>query len=298
MRINFIYVVLFLIFCITVFNLYYKQQLFTQSHRNVVDLNEIPFAFNPFDKLFCPINGFKCPDDTCDCSQYCKGNYEKIHIYDEELVLFHEKLKNGTYCLPKGALQCHLKSSMPVYSVNGWTCVPRNNNVWKNNHFIACQSPYAQTNALNILYDNKNQKEVDSPITDYYEMHNGQMRYQCSCQSKDIRGNLMVALDEVPFTCVPDQCLSNFKNNVQNIGWKVDHCDCGPYNHEIPNDLTTPCIDSELGVKNFKFTGVLKCTNRESIVKHPIYCNENYFTFTKRINFDMFATQYVRDAIE
>lgn len=299
MRINFIYLVLFLIFCITIFNVYYKQQWYAQSKRNAVSLDAIPFAFSPFDKLFCPINGFKCPDETCDCAHYCKGNYEKLHIYDDEhVVLFHEKLKAGTYCLPKGALKCHLKSSIPVYSVNAWTCIPRNTNVWKNNHFVACKSPYAKDNGRNILYDHKTGKQASTAISNFYEMHNGRMRYQCRCDSKDFRGNKMIALDQVPFTCVADYCLSNIDDNNRNIGWRVDRCDCGPYGHENPRDDTSPCIQTAVGLKDSTFTGFTKCTNTHSVDRQPIHCNKNYFTFQKEMTFDNYARDFLKKQIK
>lgn len=290
--------VLFLIFCITIFNLYFKHQFYNHTHRNIVNLDKIPFVINPFDKLFCPINGFKCPDEKCDCSLHCKGNYEKIHIYDhEEVVLFHEKLKTGTYCLPTGAIKCHLKSSMPVYSANNWICVSRNKNIWKDNHFIACKSPFATNNDLNILFDYKTSKKASVTVSDYYEMHNGKLRYGCKCNSKDNRGNKMVALDQVPFTCVPDYCLSNFTNNTQDIGWDGTQCKCDPFSHEIPNDKTSPCINVRVGVHNNEYKSFVKCTNRFTPKREPIYCNEPYLEFSKTITFGNFPMDFLKKTL-
>lgn len=300
----FIYLVLFLIFCITLFNLFYKHQVVSlfQTKRNVVSLNSLPFAFNPFDKLFCPVHGFKCPDDTCDCSLYCKGNYEKLNIYEnEDIVLFHEKLMPGTYCLPKGALTCHLKSSIPVYSMNNWSCIPRNNNVWKGNHFIACKNPHAENNDLNQLWDRKLGEKASTELADYYEMWNGQLRYECRCESKDMRGNSMLALEEVPFTCVSDYCLSNFKNTLQDIGWKNGECNCGPYQHEKLNDKTSPCLNAVMGMQQHTFNGFLKCTDRQSIEKETLFCSStmknNYFTFEKQITFGSYPIYFLKNVV-
>lgn len=291
MRITFIYLVLFFVLCITIFNLFYKKNLFLQPKRNVVKLDVIPFS--TLDKLFCPINGFKCPDETCDCLDYCKGSYEKINIFDnEDIVLFNEKLAPGTYCLPKGALKCHLKSSIPIYSNNDWICVPRNQNIWNSNNFIACKSPYAKNNNLNVLFDHKTNDIALSVSKDYYEMYNGKLRYECKCNSKDVRGNPMISLEEIPFTCVSDYCLANFKNVQQAIGWKNGECDCGPYSQD---DKTSPCIDSLIGMKDNVFHGVVKCTSKHSFKKELIYSNDKTFwQFDKTITFTSLPVEFLK----
>lgn len=271
--------------------------MFLNPQRNVVAFDTVPFAFNPFDKLFCPINGFKCPDETCECSNYCKGNYDKMNVFqDEDIVLFNEKLTPGTYCLPKGALKCHLKSSIPVYSINDWTCVSRNHNIWKSNNFIACKNPYAKDNSLNVLFDRQTNAAASSVAKDYYEMFNGKLRYECQCGSLDVRGNKMISLEQVPFTCVSDYCLANFKNVTQDIGWKNGQCNCGPYSHENPKDLTSPCVDSLIGMKDNVFTGIVKCTDRYSFKKEPIYCDmhKNIFTFEKEMTFHSIPTHFLK----
>lgn len=95
-------------------------------------------------KLYCSINGYKCQNDSdCDCKTICSGKYKKFQIYPgENVIMFNEKLSPGTYCLPKGFEHCNVQRSTPIYSINGWICIPRNAAIWNNNNFVACQNSY------------------------------------------------------------------------------------------------------------------------------------------------------------
>lgn len=307
MKLNFTYLVLFLVFSITIFNLFFKQdlrKLFNPKY-SVDILGTIPNPFNPYDKVFCSIYGFKCPDTNCICSNYCKGEYEKVNVYEnEQFILFNEQLTPGTYCLPKGALECYSKSTIPIYSANNWVCVNKNSTVWKNNMMSACQNAFSENNQLNYLIDLKTGDKVGTDIKDFYEMYNGKLRYECFCGSKDKKGNKMITLDEVPFTCVSDYCLSNFKNANLNIGWDPiqKQCNCQQYAHENPNDLTSPCIDVKVGINSqHTFIGAVKCTHKTSFQEEVLHCSpsmaNNFFTFTKTIMFDKKPIEYLREII-
>lgn len=250
--------------------------------------------YNPFDKLFCPINGFKCPDEHCDCSYFCKGNYEKVTVLpNEEIILYNEKLVPGTYCLPTGGLKCNLKTSVPVFSSNGWVCLSKN----ISSHF--CKHPLSENNNLNILIDQSTGEEA-SNITDLYEYFNGKLRYQCQCNSTDKKGNAMVALDEVPFTCVPDYCLQNFQN-TKTFGWdpvkKI--CDCKHNKNEM-NDPLLPCINIHEGFDNeIEYYGYVKCTHPYSFVEEPIFCapQEKFFQYHKNITFNSIPMEYLNKTV-
>ncbi|GFQ81313.1 uncharacterized protein TNCT_455601 [Trichonephila clavata] len=272
--------------------------------RNITNYDTIPNGFNTFDKLFCAINGFKCPDYNCECSQYCTGNnYEKINIFEgDEVILFNEKLDSGTYCLPKGFSKCNLNTSIPFYSANDWICIPRNNNIFKGNNFIACKSPFAKDNSLNVLVDNKTGKIVTSFVKDFYEIYSGKFRYECQCGSKDVKNNPMINLEEVPFKCVSDYCISNFLNVSMNIGWDPikKECNCQPFANENSEDLTTPCVQFKTGMsQNNTFNGIVKCTDKNSFTSYPMYCSnrENFFSFEKTITFEELPQNYLRNVI-
>ena len=254
-------------------------------------------------KLFCPITGYKCHDETCDCKSLCKGKYSKFKIYpDENVIMFSEKLAPGTYCLPVGFEHCNVQKSIPIYSVNGWICISKNPAIWNADHFVACQNPYAQDNSLNFLLDTKTNTQVTNDIiNDYYELYNGKMRYQCSCNSLDKSGNKLVHLDDVPFKCVSDYCLAKltFRRGISGWNNSTKQCDCGHLLHENPNDLTSPCIEQSYKLQQNVFSGTVNCMNNVSLKEYPIYCNNTsgILTFQKTFIFSDNPLEYLNKTI-
>lgn len=278
----------------TLVNVYHRQELKTLLRSTRPDVYRLFSTgvdiYDPFDTLFCSMKGFKCENRNCHCAHYCKGNYAKYHIYEsDEVIISNERLTPGTYCLPRGLDACNTKTTRPIYSVNGWQCINKNSAVWKGDVQIACQSHLARNNAENYIYDHKYNVEADQRVTDYFEVYNGTLRYGCKCNSLDLRGNRMLALDEIPFTCVTDYCLKNISNSGL-VGWDpvTKTCDCSGFPHEVANDLTSPCASVRSRVRNDVLVGQVPCQNLSSFEPKAIRCpmyrgTDNFISFETRV---------------
>lgn len=307
MKLNFMYLIIFFTFLISIYNLFYKSSIYRlfQLNKKPTNFLDLPTILYSDDKLFCSISGYKCENDLCDCKTICNGQYNKFKIYpDENVVMFNEKLSPGTYCLPKGLEHCNMQSSYPIYSANGWICLPKNPSIWSRNHFIACQHSYAQDNSLNVLLDLKENKVVTGEdIKDFYELHNGKLRYQCNCASNDKSGNKLINLDEFPFKCFSDYCLLKLRLNRKIPGWNnvTKECDCGNLLHENPNDFTSPCIDGINELNGVTLTSSTICKNKISLYDHPIICNTKndigLLKFTKIVHFSDDPLDYLNAVI-
>lgn len=286
MKLNIIYLITFCIFTISIYNIFYKANIYTLFNLNKKSSKflELPSVLYSDGKLFCSITGYKCKDETCDCKSICNTQYNKFKIYPgENIVMFNEQLLPGTYCLPKGFEYCNVKTSIPIYSISGWICISKNPSIYDTNTIIACKNAYATDNSKNYLIDLKEHKEITmESVNDFYEKYNGEMRYQCACNSTDRAGNLLINLKDIPFKCLSDYCLSKLYSIRGIPGWNniTKQCDCGHLSHQNPNDLTSHCINAEIEMKGNIVTNVAYCTNETSIINYPIVCNSNNNTGT------------------
>lgn len=307
MKINFMYLVMFLVFLISIYNLFYKPAIY-----NLFDINkksskftEIPNMISSDAKLFCSITGYKCEDHSCNCKSVCSGQYKKFHIYpDENVIMFNEKLSPGTYCLPKGFEHCNVQRSVPIFSVSGWICIAKNPSIWNNGHFVACQNSYSVDNSLNVLIDRKtNQAVSNEVINDYYELHNGKLRYQCHCGSLDKNQNKLIPLDEIPFRCFSDYCLEklHFRRGIPGFNSLTKQCDCAHLPHENAYDLSSPCVEKAFQLQKNTFSGSINCMKTNSLREHFIFCNKQnvsgVLTFEKIFNFSDNPIDYLSAVI-
>lgn len=307
MKKNFVYLIIFLIFIISIYNIFYKPSIYKlfNGNKKLSNFIDLPDVLDSDGKLFCSINGYKCQNERCDCKSICKGEYNKFIIHpDENVVMFNEKLSPGTYCLPRGLENCNGQTSIPIYSVNGWMCISKNPAIWNKNSFIACQNPYAEDNSLNVLMDTKNNTPVTNQIIDnFYEIYNGKLRYQCSCNSLDKNGNKLIPLNDIPFKCMSDYCLSklHYKRGIPGWNDNTKQCDCGHLMHENPNDLTSPCVEETFKLNNNIFSGAINCMSLNSLQEYAIYCHPNNLSeqiqYKKIFNFSDNPIEYLRAII-
>lgn len=309
MKIDFIYLIIFLIFIISIYNLFYKPGIYNLFgiNKKSSKFTEIPpnTVSSSDTKLFCSINGYKCENDMCNCKTVCSGQYKKFQIYPEEnVIMFNEKLSPGTYCLPKGFEHCNVTRSVPIYSVNGWICVPKNPSIWNNDNFVACQNSYAIDNFLNVLIDRKTNLPITNEIiNDYYELYNGKLRYQCSCNSLDKSGNKLIHLDEIPFHCFSDYCLEKikFRRGIPGFNSITKQCDCGHLDHENVNDLSSACVEKAFQFQKNILSGSINCMNSNSLREHYIFCNKQnisgVLTFEKIFHFSDNPIDYLNAVI-
>lgn len=293
-----IYVILFILLIVIITNLFYRKtaaslwedmfHINTDSrHSFYLDDESTSENYNIF-----TVGGYKCKDPFCDCA---KHHLEKITILDdqeEHVILYDKKLTSGTHCVPKGSFNCNRKSSTLLFSTLGWSC--QSKPLWKNNHRTACKSSKASNNNLNRLEDVLlATPSLPENIDNIYEtLSDGTFRYRCKCDSSDLRGNKMIHI--IPFKCSQDYCIKDLQNVAPSLGWNHEKkiCECGPYPHKDPNDLTSPCskeTGSHYHDGEKKLYGKLECLTRETVNMHTyVYCpsdaTKDTLNFTKKIS--------------
>ena len=238
---------------------------------------------HPTSKSTCAYQGFKCPtDEQCDCEQFCSNEKDFIpyRIPDKmkgSIYVMNKKLTPGSYCLPKGVENCNLKTSYPIFSRAGWSCITINDDIFENHKIKACKNEEAIDNDLNVLYDYLEHKNVDHGIIDnYYEKLPQQniMRYRCKCDSLSLDHTPMISV--FPFICSVDYCLRDIDIHklVVGMGWdfQKEECHCGPYPHLNPNDKTSPCRMHASKIDGNELTGRVDCMTSASFVKYPLIC--------------------------
>lgn len=293
-----IYVILFTLLIVIITNLFYNKpatplwkdmfHIYTDPrHSYYLDKESTIENYNIF-----TAGGYKCKNPLCNCA---KHHLEKVTILDdkeEHIILYDKKLASGTYCLPEGSFNCNLKSSILLFTNSGWLC--QNKPLWKNNHRTACKSSKAANNNLNRLEDvSLGTPSLPENIDNVYEtLSDGTtFRYQCKCDSLDLRGNKMVHI--IPFKCSQDYCIKDLQNVAPSLGWNREKkiCECGPYPHKDPNDLTSPCL-KEMGSYYHEgektLYGKLECITRQTVNMNTyVYCpsdaTKDTLSFTKKI---------------
>lgn len=172
---------------------------------------------------------------------------------------------------PQRPTDCPLEASILLFSASGWLC--QNKPHWKGDRRIACKNLHALNNSANELVDvlTGTPAEDNTDLFETYLNHRGERlpRYRCHCGSLDDRGNRMI--DVTPYQCLPDYCTRELQN-VPSLGWNGLSCDCGPFEHADPNDLTSPCVRHANRYRNGLIYGRVECTGRNSIRLLPLLC--------------------------
>ncbi|GBN65584.1 hypothetical protein AVEN_112023-1 [Araneus ventricosus] len=280
-KIQLMSLILFVVYAVTLLNLFYKPYLFGFGR----ELSS-RISFQPIDPLRlsqCPLRGFKCSTSDCDCSSLCKNGqpYERFVVLPgDDIVMLDETLDPGTYCIPKGLEACNQNTSIPIYSASGWFCASRNDSIWEGDHQIACQNGLARDHSKNFLFDYKLNKAVAGNVRDYYEkLPDGAYRYRCKCESLDVRGNRMV--NTLAFFCSLDYCLREMTNKPT-LGWDGEKCNCGVYSHKNPSDPRSHCLYESTKIKDDKYLiGIVECMTADALQRKPMYCTDKRYSFVE-----------------
>ncbi|GFU47110.1 SF3 helicase domain-containing protein, partial [Nephila pilipes] len=292
--------ILFLILIVTLVNLFYKPWL-----RNVQPT--IPHLLkgswvSSITRSTCPLYGFKCPtDEPCDCAQMCSnGDFVPFRVLPKDpIFLMDQNLMPGTYCLPRGIGNCNQKTSYHVFSLAGWTCIPRNQTLYQDQTLIACHHEEAADNTKNILWDHLLQQPASEVENAYETLADGKtLRYQCQCNSLDILGKPMMSV--VPFVCSVDYCIKDILNPLPIMGYENAKCECGPNAHLDPDDDTSPCVVERSRIENNTFIGAVECMTNLSWKKSPIFCphDEGMLNFSTLESRDMSAYLHRVNTVE
>lgn len=172
---------------------------------------------------------------------------------------------------PERPSDCPLETSNLIFSASGWLC--QNKPYWKGDRRLACKSLHALNNSANKLVDMLTGTPAEDNVnlfeTYLNERDERVPRYRCQCGSLDDRGNRMIGA--TPYQCLPDYCTRELQN-VPSLGWNGLSCDCGPFDHADPNDLTSPCVRHTNRYQGDLIYGRVECTDRNSIRLLPLLC--------------------------
>lgn len=269
-KIQYISLILLLIFAVSIVNIFYKQWMYDVE-------TTLPSVFGGSSALSvstCPLYGFKCPtEEACDCQSLCKdGEYVPFRIMsDEPVYLMDRQLDPGTYCLPRGVGTCNQQTSYHVFSSTGWKCIPRNTALYDDERLVACYNDLAADHSRNFLWDYQTNQPARDILDPYQTLSDGKtLRYRCHCESLDVRGNRMV--ESLPFVCSVDYCVKDFIRALPTMGFTGTGCQCEMYQHQDPNDDKSPCVMERTRYENNTLTGRVDCMNQWSWIRSSIFC--------------------------
>ncbi|KAG8175224.1 hypothetical protein JTE90_022647 [Oedothorax gibbosus] len=296
-KIQYISLILLLIYVVTFFNLFYKSWWYDVQSTLPSFLSR---GGTGLTTSTCPLYGFKCPtQEMCDCQSLCpNGEYVPFRVLDNEpIFLMDRQLEPGTYCLPKGIGGCNQKTSYHIFSATGWKCVPRNTSLY-NDETAACYSDEAADNTLNVLWDYLSNRPAQNVDYAYERLPDGKLRYRCQCKSKDIYGKRMI--ESIPFVCSTDYCVKDIAQPLPMMGFNGFACECAMYEHKDYLDGKSPCVMAKSHVQpNNMFVGRVDCTTETSWEKKSIFCRpgEWVFRFETAVggnsNMQDFVRQYI-----
>lgn len=275
-KIQYIFLILLLIFVASLVNLFYKPWLQDIQKRfpNLFLADLLPPISTPVTLSIGSLYGVRCTDpDRCDCTtiQEAAGPLEPFDVMEGEAIyVMNRQLAPGRYCLPSGVSHCNQNTSYQIFTASGWKCVPR-----RAAGSSTCHGDpnAADNNQLNVLWDYLENRKVDETkhLVNLYEKIGSQWRYRCKCESKDVWGRPMV--QSTPWTCSVDYCVAEFPNVLVGMGFDGSQCQCGTAVHEDPDDKTSPCklAISEITSRSL-FKGRVDCTHEGSMTKHGLFC--------------------------
>jgi hypothetical protein len=248
---------------------------------------------NPVDNALCPVLGYECADEKrCDCERICGPDFERVRIEAaEEVFSSNVRRGPGTYCFPKGFYD--FKPRGALFRTTGeWRLASKHPHVWdRRGQLIACRSPLAKDDLLNVLMDHSSGRQVreDETVDPDELLPDGSERYACWCNSKDLRGNSMISLPEFPFVCLPDPCKREV-SDATFLGWDGTKCDCGPDAENLdPDDLASPCVSRGHVLEDERFRRFVPCTDERGWYRRRddagFYCPAGETTFEKVILF-------------
>lgn len=235
----------------------------------------------------------QCSTPFCDCSELCKNSsFSRRYINPGEKVIYNSHILNQgkTYCLKDvSAIRSFLRwKYMPVFSNGKWDFIDINVYYSEN----PCKNPTISEdeNVANILWDLKNDKQVtDINVSNLEELietdGKKEPRYQCKCNGKDIHGNRLIGIKNLPSLCLPDPCKKYLKhsgNFLKGLDVESGECECGEhYKNFIISDKRTVCTFFPLSFKDNKLSIPTECWSdihstpiTDTFIKYP--CEDQF----------------------
>lgn len=139
------------------------------------------------------------PESTdVNCSDYCGLPAEDVQyifltandVKSGSVVIGRQPMKPGSYCMPTLMATCNRNTSLVVYSINGWLCLPRTDAFAGSggNRIVVCDGKL-RDNALRVVYEEfiPPTLVLNNVYTD--KLSDGTYRFECLHNHMDVIGN-------------------------------------------------------------------------------------------------------------
>lgn len=163
-------------------------------------------------------------------------------------------LKPGAWCLPTKAASCNTNTSLVVYSINGWMCLPKTDLFGGEggNRILACNGS-VRDNMTNETYNTY----IPSNLTfnDFYEdkLSDGRYRFECPPDLRDEYQNKFLLSPFNRFHLIHNFCVKDipFADDAVRPNFETGRCNCTGKYHEIE---TGECSICRVGFDENTFT--------------------------------------------
>lgn len=139
-------------------------------------------------------------NDEIDCAEYCDVAADEVRYtfvtndHVSRLIRSRTRTKPGSYCMPTLAATCNRNTSLVVYTIAGWTCLPMTEAFAGEggNRIVACDGTLLDR-ALGVIY--RDHIPPNLMFGDVYSdrTSDGQYRFVCPPSAKDTIGNAYLA---------------------------------------------------------------------------------------------------------
>lgn len=170
-----------------------------------------------------------------DCASVCSVSSEDVVSYayienTSNVIAGRKQLKAGAWCLPTKAATCNTSTSIVVYSINGWTCIPMTDAFsGEGGNQIAVCDGSLYDNALKVRYTNFIPSNL--VFNNVYEDKLSDGRYRFTCPSDltdDIKNHYLISPYN-RFHLLRNWCLSDTpfgrRTSKPNDTFTECHCD-------------------------------------------------------------------------
>lgn len=214
------------------------------------------------------------------CANYCHVSSEQEVMYTfvtdaSRYVTGRLHLTPGAWCLPTRAASCNPNTSLVVYSLNGWMCLPRTDLFGGEggNRILACNGSI-RDNATNQTYN----LYIPANLTfnDFYEdkLPDGRYRFECPPDLRDEYQNKYLRSPFDRFHLIHNFCVRDipFADDKIVPDFTTGKCNCGDNLHEMKNGECSACKEG-FNVDTFTF----------NLQQMPCYSLRDTVQFLERI---------------
>lgn len=163
-------------------------------------------------------------------------------------------LKSGAWCLPTTAASCNTNTSLVVYSINGWMCLPKTDLFGGEggNRILACDGSI-RDNMTNETYNTY--IPANLTFNDFYEdkLSDGRYRFECPPDLRDEYQNKFLRSPFNRFHLIHNYCVKDipFADDAIRPNFETGRCNCTGKYYETE---TGECSICRVGFDENTFT--------------------------------------------